>query len=177
MLAPTIFLLGATRRRVTCGLAAQLSYEQALNLPSNPIDLEQREGRVHRFKGHAVRKNIAAAHLSGALASEALDPWQAMFDAAEQASPPGSTHITPYWVYTGAAHIERHVWAHPLSRDTTRLHALVKSVTIYRMAFGQPRQDDLLRYLQEKLPQAELERIAALAAIDISPKFKAFRAE
>jgi ERCC4-related helicase len=31
------------------------------NLPSNPVDLEQREGRVHRFKGHAVRRNIAAA--------------------------------------------------------------------------------------------------------------------
>ncbi len=28
------------------------------NLPSNPVDLEQREGRVHRFKGHAVRKNL-----------------------------------------------------------------------------------------------------------------------
>lgn len=30
------------------------------NLPSNPIDLEQREGRVHRYKGHAVRKNVAS---------------------------------------------------------------------------------------------------------------------
>src|SRR5699024_8032152 len=29
------------------------------NLPSNPVDLEQREGRVHRYKGHAVRKNVA----------------------------------------------------------------------------------------------------------------------
>ncbi|MBI1873441.1 MAG: hypothetical protein HYS05_06060 [Acidobacteria bacterium] len=29
------------------------------NLPSNPVDLEQREGRVHRYKGHAVRKNAA----------------------------------------------------------------------------------------------------------------------
>jgi hypothetical protein len=25
------------------------------NLPLNPLDLEQREGRIHRFKGHAVR--------------------------------------------------------------------------------------------------------------------------
>ena len=25
------------------------------NLPSNPVDLEQREGRVHRYKGHATR--------------------------------------------------------------------------------------------------------------------------
>src|SRR5439155_300036 len=30
------------------------------NLPSNPVDLEQREGRVHRYKGQAVRKNVAA---------------------------------------------------------------------------------------------------------------------
>ena len=29
------------------------------NLPSNPVDLEQREGRVHRFKSHAVRLNLA----------------------------------------------------------------------------------------------------------------------
>ena len=29
------------------------------NLPANPVDLEQREGRVHRYKGHAIRKNVA----------------------------------------------------------------------------------------------------------------------
>lgn len=29
------------------------------NLPGNPVDLEQREGRVHRFKGHAIRLNLA----------------------------------------------------------------------------------------------------------------------
>ena len=32
------------------------------DLPGNPVDLEQREGRVHRYKGHAVRKNVALAH-------------------------------------------------------------------------------------------------------------------
>ena len=32
------------------------------NLPANVVDLEQREGRVHRFKGHAVRKNVAQGH-------------------------------------------------------------------------------------------------------------------
>ena len=29
------------------------------NLPYNPVDLEQREGRVHRFKGHAIRKRAS----------------------------------------------------------------------------------------------------------------------
>ena len=32
------------------------------NLPHNPVDLEQREGRVHRYKGHAIRLNVAANH-------------------------------------------------------------------------------------------------------------------
>ncbi|MBU8821110.1 hypothetical protein KL864_35220 [Mycolicibacterium goodii] len=49
------------------------------NLPSNPVDLEQREGRVHRYKGHAVRKNVAGAHGAAALDPENDDPWTAMF--------------------------------------------------------------------------------------------------
>ena len=32
------------------------------NTPTNPVDFEQREGRVHRFGGHAVRRNVSAAH-------------------------------------------------------------------------------------------------------------------
>ena len=30
------------------------------NLPGNPVDLEQREGRIHRFKGQ-IRKAVADA--------------------------------------------------------------------------------------------------------------------
>src|SRR5256885_17202199 len=36
------------------------------NLPANPVDLEQREGRVHRYKGHAIRKNVADANRQAA---------------------------------------------------------------------------------------------------------------
>ena len=41
------------------------------NLPGNPVDLEQREGRVHRYKGHAVRRNVATAH-----GEDALESWR-----------------------------------------------------------------------------------------------------
>ena len=47
------------------------------NLPRNPVDLEQREGRVHRYKGHAIRLNVAAKHAAvvrGCGAAPA-DPW------------------------------------------------------------------------------------------------------
>ena len=36
----------------------------------------------------------------------------------------------------------------PFSREVTRLAWLKRSLTVYRLAFGQPRQDELLEYLQ-----------------------------
>ena len=39
------------------------------NLPANPVDFEQREGRVNRFGGHAVRRNIAARHRASVMSS------------------------------------------------------------------------------------------------------------
>ena len=50
------------------------------NLPSNPVDLEQREGRIHRYKGHAVRKNIAAAFAADALRDGDSDAWETAFE-------------------------------------------------------------------------------------------------
>ena len=44
------------------------------DLPGNPVDFEQREGRVDRYKGHAIRKNVAAAHRSVALAQRSRRP-------------------------------------------------------------------------------------------------------
>ena len=52
------------------------------NLPGNPVDFEQREGRVDRYNGHAIRKNVAAAHRSAALEIGVTDPWSAAFEAA-----------------------------------------------------------------------------------------------
>ena len=39
------------------------------NLPGNPVDLEQREGRIHRYKGHAVRRNVGASQADDAFAA------------------------------------------------------------------------------------------------------------
>lgn len=55
------------------------------NLPGNPVDLEQREGRVHRYEGHAVRKNVAAEFGLDTLRARfhaGDDPWALLFDAA-----------------------------------------------------------------------------------------------
>jgi len=119
------------------------------NTPSNPVDFEQREGRVHRFGGHAVRRNVAAAHRNDVLASNGLDPWKVAYDAALAAS--GDLgEFSPYWVFPGAAKIERHVLPYPLSRDVSRYEQLKVDLATYRLAFGQPRQEDMLELLKRR---------------------------
>jgi hypothetical protein len=119
------------------------------NLPGNPVDLEQREGRVHRFKGHAVRLNLAerqAAVVQGR-GQAPDDPWKLMFEHARSEAAV-DTDLIPYWIYEGSVRVERRVPMLPFSREITRLARLKRSLTVYRLAFGQPRQDDLLDYLQ-----------------------------
>ena len=130
------------------------------NLPANPVDLEQREGRVHRYKGHAVRRNVAMQFGNVVLRSGRGDSWEAMFEAAAATGAAvargdrhGHTGLSPYWVFPveGGAFIERHAPCSPLSRDGLRLEALRRSLAVYRMVFGQPRQDDLLAYLLDRV--------------------------
>lgn len=138
------------------------------NLPANPVDMEQREGRVHRYKGHAVRRNVATAHRRSS--AEGTDPWKSMFDAAQQADS-DTTGLVPYWVYPveGGATIERHVPAFPLSRDQSRLEGLRRSLAIYRMVFGQPRQEDLMAFLLKRVGEEKLKALATDLQIDLSP--------
>ncbi|MDG1491809.1 MAG: helicase-related protein, partial [Planctomycetota bacterium] len=143
------------------------------NLPSNPIDLEQREGRVHRFKGHAVRKNVAA--LQGATELESPtegDPWAGMFERARASVVEDGDGLVPYWVFEAenGAHIERHVPALPHSKDRLRFLALQQSLALYRMVFGQPRQDDLMAFLIERVPEELRERVAGKLQVDLSPR-------
>ena len=60
--------------------------------------------------------------------------------------------------------MERHVPALPLSREARQLEALKRSLAVYRMVFGQPRQDDLMAYLLDRLTPEQLRRARAVAA-------------
>lgn len=122
------------------------------NLPSNPVDLEQREGRVHRYKGHAVRKNIAERYgltaLSGA--HEEGDPWQTLFQIAARGQSNGHSDLIPYWIFEdGSAKVERRIPLLPYSKEVGKLKRLKQGLALYRMVFGQPRQEDLLFSLSQ----------------------------
>ncbi|WP_145477605.1 helicase-related protein [Stenotrophomonas rhizophila] len=122
------------------------------NLPGNPVDLEQREGRVHRYKGLAVRRNVA--RLSGFVPrSGSGDPWQRLFEDAEEGAKGGPVEgLVPYWICEapGGVAVERRVFQFPLSQDQLRFDRLKSSLALYRMVFAQPRQQDLLGHLQAR---------------------------
>jgi hypothetical protein len=142
------------------------------NLPSNPVDLEQREGRVHRYKGHAVRKNVARRFGAEVLNGDSKDLWNEMFDLAVQERGVDQSDLVPFWIFApekDSARIERHVSALPLSREVDRLIALREALTLYRMVFGQPRQEDLLDYLNSKVPDDVLNDLLPRLRMDLGP--------
>jgi len=127
------------------------------NLPSNPVDLEQREGRVNRYKCHAIRRSVARDLTLEALTdARDADPWRSLFAAAQSRRHSDQTDLVPWWVYESptAVRIQRHVPMLPLSRETQRLPALKRALAAYRMVFGQPRQDDLLEYILARLDES-----------------------
>jgi len=141
------------------------------NLPSNPVDLEQREGRVHRYKGHAVRKNVAKELGRSALRThwqEGTDPWTTLFAEARKRR---SGDLEAFWLFEteNGATVERRVPLLPLSRDAVQLARLKRGLALYRLVFGQPRQEDLLAHLDARLTPEEVARVVAEWRVDLTP--------
>ncbi|BCM86711.1 helicase [Methylobacterium indicum] len=132
------------------------------DLCSSPVDLEQREGRIQRFAGLVVRKRLgaqlAAEGRRGGAAGKS--PWTAIAAEAERQFADASG-LRPWWTLPGAQ-IERHLFALKRSRDIHRYARLCRQRSLYRLALGQPRQQELVEMLDAKDPKvvAELGRLA-----------------
>lgn len=139
------------------------------NLPGNPVDLEQREGRVHRYKSHAIRRNVAAEYGETATAAwrSGDDLWTiifAMADAAARSS--NEPDLVPHWIAQGSCRVERHVPLLPHASEVRAFERLLLQLAAYRVVFGQPRQEELLSLLEHS--NLSIEDIQALT-IDLSP--------
>jgi hypothetical protein len=142
------------------------------NLPSNPIDIEQREGRINRFKAHVIRQQIAHRY-GGQLSEEALTKngvWECLFDLAQTEERNGKCDLVPYWLVESDKYkIERVIPFYPFSRDRARLSTLMKTLTLYRLAFGQPRQAELVEHLMANVGEDRIEKIRKKLMIDLCP--------
>lgn len=123
------------------------------NLPSNPVGIEQREGRINRFKCLAIRRNVVKLY-----GSETYHTWDELFSLAYSNLKGTHSDIVPYWCLPVAdlteeqraklEYIERIVPFYPLSRDRYKYERLIKVLALYRMTLGQPRQEELLNLLK-----------------------------
>jgi len=140
------------------------------NLPRSPVDFEQREGRVDRFAGHAIRRNVAAAHWQDVRASDDPDPWKAAFQFAMAAEDEKYGEFAPWWVYPGPAQVQRILARYPLSRDQDRYERLRDDLALYRLTLGQPRQEDMVELLRKRGVDGE-----NAPTIDLRPPRSALR--
>jgi hypothetical protein len=139
------------------------------SLPSNPIDLEQREGRINRFKSLVVRQRIAQTHGQRLSPSRSTDVWEELFHIAQ--SDAGRTDLVPFWHSpSGSAQIERVVPAMPFSSESSRLDEILRILSLYRLSFGQPRQQELVEnLLKRNYSEADLAEIRRALLIDLAP--------
>ncbi|MDO4562934.1 MAG: helicase-related protein [Clostridia bacterium] len=128
------------------------------NLPSNPIDLEQREGRINRFECLAIRQNVAKRYGNIKFTKNV---WTDLFDKAVKEEKLKNGHISdliPFWGLTekeGMLKIERIVPMYPFSRDEIAYERLIKILSLYRLTLGQARQEELLEYIFDNCDSPE----------------------
>lgn len=142
------------------------------NLPSNAIDIEQREGRINRYKGLVIRQNLIKKYINHVSLKSNARAWDEIFSIAEknEGSGKGVCEIVPFWHTNPEPNlkIERYVPLYSFSRDIEKYQELLKVLVYYRITFGQPRQEELIKALSDKVSKEDMDLIKDLL-IDLSP--------
>lgn len=136
------------------------------NLPTNPQDLEQREGRINRYKCLAIRRNLSKLDTEcktwNELFSKADAAVKADFDSKYSGMVPNWC-LPPEWIkanHDNIEWIERIVPQYPMSNDIGRYQRLIEVLTLYRLTLGQPRQEELIELLENQhLTEAQINQL------------------
>lgn len=150
------------------------------NLPTSPIDLEQREGRIQRYLSFAVRRAIAASMEARGGAKGMACRWPDLIDEARRATPLESSHrrgLSPHWIFEHGdqCSIVRHLPFAWRSEDWGQYRRLLSRLAVYRLTFGQPDarawMEELGATLDAQDPDVAMQRRARLRSytLDLSP--------
>lgn len=140
------------------------------NLPSNPVDFEQREGRVNRFKNLAIRQNLSIKYRSLLTSIDHAEVWNQLINLAVKMEKGKKSDLVPYWhIEPANIFIERQVPTIPYSKEVKKLRNLLKTISVYRIALGQPRQEELVNYLIENLSEEDIKKVQSELLINLSP--------
>jgi hypothetical protein len=150
------------------------------NLPNSPTALEQREGRVHRYKGHAIRRNIAKKWKADAFQEYTgkMPIWKHLERIANEKikkENPNNLGLYPFWLMEQKkiedTVVIRVIKMHyPFSKEKRLFFRLNKQLAGYRLAFGQPNQKELLDYIElTGLSNSEIRKKTEKYAINLNP--------
>lgn len=145
------------------------------NLPHNPTDMEQREGRINRYLCLAVRKSLVR-YFQGKETST-IASWTQLIQTATEESQrlnPNYSELSPFWCFSGdqPVKIERIVPLYPFSRDEAAYERLKKLLSLYRLTLGQARQEELLNSILEN--NAVADQITKDLFISLCPFHKGY---
>lgn len=136
------------------------------NLPNNPIDFEQREGRINRFRGKVIRQRVSDKYSTKLV--NTIKPWEDLFKFAkrDKSLAKFQCDIIPDWHFDyDGVNIERIVPLYQFSADIQRYKDMLHILGLYRLTFGQPRQEELAAALDISLLQNEIDKLL----IDLCP--------
>lgn len=127
--------------------------------PTSPIDFEQREGRINRYRNHAVRKSWRK-----------YDPdktWKEVFEKEDLGG------LSPNWIVNvdEIIPIESYIITQPYSKERKRLEALEASMENYRVSLGYGVKKEVLNEIKEKAKTLGIGEIKlSEILLDLSPR-------
>ena len=126
--------------------------------------LEQREGRIQRFGGLSVRTALAG-HLGARTLTgngEHPSPWFTLAEHADQKFSNDASGRSPWWSCPGEE-IDRVFVVLPQSRQTAKYDQLSRLRWLYRLALGQPHQQDFIETVMQ-MPDGREQYALSLSA-------------
>jgi hypothetical protein len=124
------------------------------DLCSSPVDMEQREGRIDRFKSLAVRRALAEK-----LKGEGADAWISIEERAQRFV--DHSELEPWWIFDGAQ-MEKLFLDPPSSEERVKKERLRRLRELYRLVLGLPHSHDMLSRLDAMALSSETVRAYCL---------------
>ena len=137
------------------------------DLPSNPVDFEQREGRIARYGSLAVRQSLAGTHSREALAEAGeRSPFLEMLEIARR-EPAGATGLERWWL-PAKGRPESISFDWKFSLRSARKQRMLKDLLLYRLALGQPDPNAFMEMLKRIGATASEARSLAICLAPLS---------
>ena len=144
------------------------------NLPGGPLSKEQKEGRIHRYMGHAIRRNLAEQFFKSKPSIERISQniWSYIVQQANVSTENKSSQgLQPFWLSSSTnpkVKIQIASYHYQFGKEKRLSEQLSRQVTGYRLAFGHANPQGLLDYFATK-EDSVIAQIS-VQALNLSPK-------